>query len=914
VAATTSPKAKTSAALAGSPAYEAFISYSHAADGHLAPALQRGLQSLAKPWYRRRALRVFRDETSLSASPALWPSIEQALSDAQYFVLLASPEAADSRWVDQEVRWWRAHRSHDTVLIALTDGELRWAEGRSDFDSEASIPPGLRDWFPSEPLWVDLRWARAERDVSMRNPRFRDAVGELAAPLHGLPKDELIGEDISQHRRTVRLARAAVASLAVLALVAAAAAVFAAIQRNQAREERDIAVSRQLASQAEDTLERDPTLSALLSLAAFESADTVEARSSLLLEATRRLGVKRILTDSPPLTPKGSGDWSADVAFGPDGRTLVSGALHGSILASGSSDGSVVLWDLDRRRRVGILRGHADKVNSVAFSPDGQTLASGGADRRVILWDVRARRRLGTLAGHTDWVQTVAFSRDGRTLASGGTDRRVMLWDVATRRRLGTLTAPGGLAPSMNQEGLDIGDERLYSWVQKVAFSPDGRTLASAGPDRRVHLWDVDGRRHLASLTGHTEDVHSVTFSPDGRTLASGGVDQAVILWDVSDQRQVATLTGHTDWVRAVAFSPDGRTLASSSADGSVFLWDPRGPPSLTGHRDTVQTVAFSPDGRTIASGAHDRQIILWNAARQRRLATLTSDTGLGGVPSVAFSPDGRTMASGSGDGAVILWDLDRRRELARLTGHNGGVLRGVQSVAFSRDGRVLASASDDGTVIVWDAVQRRRLGTLKGHTNGVNSVVFSPDGSALATAGDDNRVVLWDVARRQRLGTLTGHTGLGGVDSVAFSPDGRTLASAGSDERVVLWDVDRRRRVGVLSGHADWVHAVAFSPDGRTLASGSDDGSVILWDVDRRRELGSLTGRPISVNTLAFSPDGRVLAFGGLGASAGGPVDLRDVDVDAWQRRLCGLIDRDLTVAEWKEFVGEQEYRGTCD
>jgi WD40 repeat protein len=913
VATTTSPEVEAPAARTGSPAYEAFISYSHAADGHLAPALQRGLQSLAKPWYRRRALRVFRDETSLSASPALWPSIERALSEARYFVLLASPEAADSRWVDQEVRWWRAHRGHDTVLIALTDGELGWDDGRRDFDSEAPVPPGLRDWFPSEPLWVDLRWARAERDVSMRNPRFRDAVGELAAPLHGLPKDELIGEDIRQHRRAVRLARAAVASLAVLALVAAAAAVFALNQRNQAREERDIAVSRQLASQAEDTLERDPTLSALLSLAAFESADTVEARSSLLMEVNRRLGVKRILTGRPPLTPEGSGDWSGKAAFGPDGRTLVSGALHGTTLASGRSDGSVVLWDRARRRRVGVLRGHVDEVNSVAFSPDGRTLASAGADRRVVLWDVRERRRLGTLIGHTDWVQTVAFSGDGRTLASGGTDRQVLLWDVATGRRLGTLTTPRGAAPSIDEEGLDIGDERLYSWVQSVAFSPDGRTLASAGPDRRVHLWDVDRRRHLGSLTGHTEDVHSVTFSPDGRTLASGGLDQAVILWDVSDQRQVATLSGHADWVRALAFSRDGRTLASSGADGSVFLWDPRGPPSLTGHRDTVQTVAFSPDGRTIASGAHDRQIILWDAARQRRIATLTSHTGLGGVPSVAFSPDGRTMASGSGDGTVTLWDAERHRELERLTGHNGGVLRGVESVAFSPDGRMLASGSDNGTVILWDAAERRRLGTLKGHTNGVNSVVFSSDGSRLATAGDDKRVVLWAVARRQRLGTLMGHTGLGGVDSVAFSPDGRTLASGGSDERVVLWDVERRRRLGALKGHTDWVHAVAFSPDGRTLASGSDDGTVMLWDVDGRRELGTLTGSPISVNSLAFSPDGRVLAFGGLAASVGGPVDLRHVHVDSWRRDLCGLVDRDLTVAEWDEFVGEQDYRGTC-
>jgi hypothetical protein len=147
--------------------YDAFVSYSHAADGRLAPALQAGLQSLAKPWYRRRALRVFRDKTSLSASPELWPAIERALAQARYFVLLASPEAAGSHWVDREVRWWRAHRDRDTALIVLTDGQLVWDEAIGDFDTDQTnaIPSGLRGWFTAEPLWIELRWARDEQHV-----------------------------------------------------------------------------------------------------------------------------------------------------------------------------------------------------------------------------------------------------------------------------------------------------------------------------------------------------------------------------------------------------------------------------------------------------------------------------------------------------------------------------------------------------------------------------------------------------------------------------------------------------------------------------------------------------------------------------------------------------------------------------
>jgi hypothetical protein len=145
-----------------------------------------------------------RDKTSLSAMPQLWPSIEEALSRSRFFLLLASPEAASSHWIDEEVRWWRAHRSHDTLLIVLTAGELGWDGAPGDFASDA-IPPGLRGWLRTEPPWVDLRWVRGERDLSMRNPRFRDAVADLAAPLRGVPKDELIGEDIDRHRRTVDL-------------------------------------------------------------------------------------------------------------------------------------------------------------------------------------------------------------------------------------------------------------------------------------------------------------------------------------------------------------------------------------------------------------------------------------------------------------------------------------------------------------------------------------------------------------------------------------------------------------------------------------------------------------------------------------------------------------------------------------
>ena len=215
--------------------YDGFISYSHAADGLLAPALQRGLQRLAKPWNSRRALRVFRDETGLSTNPHLWSSIEGALDESGWFVLLASPEAAGSEWVNKEISHWLATKSIGHILPVVTDGSWEWDPVLADFTAGSSaVPEALRGALDDEPRHLDLRWARDESDLDLRNSRFRSAVADLAAPMHGVAKDELEGEDVRQHRRTRRLARAGVSALVLLVVLAVGLGVLALASRNQA--------------------------------------------------------------------------------------------------------------------------------------------------------------------------------------------------------------------------------------------------------------------------------------------------------------------------------------------------------------------------------------------------------------------------------------------------------------------------------------------------------------------------------------------------------------------------------------------------------------------------------------------------------------------------------------------------------
>jgi len=521
--------------------------------------------------------------------------------------------------------------------------------------------------------------------------------------------------------------------------------------------------------------------------------------------------------------------WVNSVAFSPDG----------SILASGSLDQSIILWDMASVRELRTLSGHTDSVQSVAFSPDGSILASGSRDDTIKLWDVAGGRELRTLSGHSGDVWSVAFSPDGKMLASGSSDHTVKLWDVASGRELRTLSGHT--------------DD-----VRSVAFSPDGKMLASGSDDKTIKLWDVANGGDPRTLSGHTAGVRSVAFSPDGTVLASGGQDNTLKLWGVASGQELGTGVVHRDWVNSVAFSRDGKMLASGSGDDTIKLWDMasgRALHTLTGHTYAVDSVAFSPDGKVLASGSVDNTIKLWDVASGRELRTLRGLTHW--VNSVAFSPDGKVLAAGSNDATIKLWDMASGRELPALSGH----AYDVEHVAFSPDGKVLAAGSLDG-VKLWDMVNGGDPRTLSGAGP---AVAFSPDGAVLASGGAD--ITLWDAASARQLRTLSGQTRGGGA--VAFSPDGKTLASGGEDRTIILWDVASGRQLRTLSSeHLDSVTSLAFSPDGKALASGSDlsggrETTLILWDLASGRELWTLSGHPSVVSSVAFSPDGKALASG---------------------------------------------------
>ncbi|KAI5856229.1 vegetative incompatibility protein HET-E-1 [Tricharina praecox] len=444
---------------------------------------------------------------------------------------------------------------------------------------------------------------------------------------------------------------------------------------------------------------------------------------------------------------------------------------------------------------------------------------------------------LQVLGGHSAMIGALAFSFDGKLLASASGDRTVRLWNPATGTCRATL------------EGHSKG-------VSAVAFSPDGKLLASASDDKTVRLWDPATRTCRATLEGHSDCVNAVAFSPDGKLLASASADTTVRLWDPATGTCRATLEGHSGWVSAVAFSPDGKLLASASADTTVRLWDPATGTcraTLEGHSRLVSAVAFSPDGKLLASASDDETVRLWDPATRTCRATLEGHSDW--VRAVAFSPDGKLLASASADTTVRLWDPATGTCRATLEGHS----KWVSAVAFSPDGKLLASASIDTTVRLWDPATGTCRATLEGHSQWVSAVAFSHDGKLLASASYDTTVRLWDPATGTCRATLEGHSQC--VSAVAFSHDGKLLASASYDKTVRLWDPATGTCRATLEGHSKGVRAVAFSPDGKLLASASADTTVRLWDPATGTCRATLEGHSDWVNAVAFSPDGKLLA-----------------------------------------------------
>jgi WD40 repeat protein/serine/threonine protein kinase len=520
------------------------------------------------------------------------------------------------------------------------------------------------------------------------------------------------------------------------------------------------------------------------------------------------------------------------LAFAPDGKSLVAPGLD--------KPRNVTRWDLATGQSKDILTGLRRAVQCLAFGLDGKVLATGEDDGTVIVWDTATWREQARLAGDADWVSRVEFSPDGRKLAVaypwGPSDGKIRIWDWANQ------TAP-------------VTSKLIGAYC--VAFSPDGQKLAAVafGP---VRLYEAATGRLCASLLGHSGSLFALAFTSDGKTLASGGNDRTVRLWDV-DTRQPRCSYADSGPVYAVAFSPDGQVLASAGQEGTITFWDTSPAREELTLPDGGAYVAFSPDGKTLAS-AGTEALKLWDLATWKATA-LPFSGGPALTESLAFSHDGKTLAVAHGN-ALKLFDVMPLRERAS---HDGPTAS--WSVAFSPDDKTLVSTRDrSADFSLWDLATQQVRATLAADPAGMARIsTFSPDGTILATGSKFGVLKLFDVATGQERATLQAgeRGGMDWIFCVAFSPDGSQLASGDRRGIIKLWDVATGQLRTTIKGHTDALMSVAFTSDGRTLASGGDDMVVKLWDVATGQERMTLKGFKSAVRSLAFAPRDALLAAG---------------------------------------------------
>ncbi len=654
-------------------------------------------------------------------------------------------------------------------------------------------------------------------------------------------------------------------------------------QREEARQQRRVALSRQLVAEASILRTSQPRISLALSIQAFDITPTLpETRSSLLSAQASYYGAT--------LRPE-KGAVHA-VAFSADGFAL----------ATAQHDKSVCVWEMSRLGLVACPNTTAP-VYGVVFSPDSSVLAAAGSDGNVTLWDARNLQKIAMLPGGpgpVGPVNGVAFSPDGKTLATATAtgDANLTFWDLESRTRT---VIPGYGGP-----------------LRAVAFSPAGNRVATGSDTGTVTIWDASSRAPIAAVTEHAEAVRAVAFSSDGRTLATGGDDVSVRLWDARTLSQLTPLTGPTRSVFGVAFNPNNRMLVSAGSDTVVGLWNVSGPPD-----DDLPEIrngaVFGPSG-ILATAGRNHIPLLWETNHRGFAPMFRAELpgvrpppgpAPGEAYGMAFSSDGSVLAAPATDDTAALWDVRTRR----MSTVPGGRRSPVRAVAFSAEGRFLASVNENGDVGLWDVTDTpQAVGLFPAfHSGPINAVALNPtpvlpDVITAATGGDDGFVVLSD-NRGGPTRVLQGDRAHVPITAIAFSGDGNVLASGNEDGTVKLWDTRTRNPLLTLSGHGRPVIAISFSGDGNMLASASTDGLIDLWEVLDGRLLATLTGRT-GTTSVTFRPDGdQMLA---TADQVGTPV-LWDIDAYRVREHICGGSRPILTRAEWMVHVPDEPYRQVC-
>jgi WD40 repeat protein len=888
--------------------YDAFISYRHVEpDRRWAKWLHTALETyrVPKQLVQQRGVparieRVFRDEEELPASADLNQEIETALRESRFLIVVCSPRAVQSLWVNKEVLRFREMGRHDRILALLIEG------GPGE-----SFPPALREIRRTitdsagmereeieevEPLAADVRPSRHEA----RGHLGRMAKLRLLACVLGCRFDDLRQRE--QERRTRRMAYlSAAGSLLVVAM--AGLATFAFVQRraalayayravigerraseNERRALEGESLAKANAQRAETSARlatsreseaRASERSAKLELAErlvseadglhrsgrileareqyWESLDRFQQASALPFPAEVALCIAYSESAPPLLTLAGHTGSVSSVALSRDGRTALSGSI----------DKTIKLWDLRTGIEIRTLRGHTGWVTSVALAADGNIAVSGSWDTTLKVWNLQTGEEVRTLRGHAKLVHSVAISPDGSTALSGSEDNTVKLWDLRTGTEIRTLNV---VPPVYHHEENNFMDPNT---VSRIAYSPDGHSALVGGGDGGLTLWDLSNGKQIRMLESHTDRVNgvAVAFSPDGRTALSGR-NKTVTLWDLESGKIIRSFEpfvaiasaakADASTATTIAMSPDGRTALAGGYDNRLKLCDLLTGKVIRTFEGRVGDVTYSPDGR-LALSSSDNSLKLWSLRNDREIRTFQGHSDA--VQRVAFSPDGRTVMSGSWDTTLKLWDVATAKIIRTFKGHAKIVMR----VTFALDGRTALSNSLDKTLKFWDLRTGEEIRSMRQNADNDGIIGVAPDSrTALYRSGsmENSTIKVWDLATNTGIRTLE-YRGAW-EDCAAFSADGRIALCGGQEPSLRLFDLQTGKQIRTLSGNGNMVYDVALSSDGRLALSGGGDNVLKLSDVRTGKEIRTLQGHMSHVYSVAISPNGRTALSGG--------------------------------------------------
>ena len=538
-----------------------------------------------------------------------------------------------------------------------------------------------------------------------------------------------------------------------------------------------------------------------------------------------------ILGQSPELVVKsGHFGYVETLTFSSDGK----------LLASGSEDKTIKLWDVLMGVELRTFVGHSAKISSLAFSPDGKLLASGSHDGTIKVWEIATGKVIKTQkqrsSDNTDLVNSVAFSPDGKILASAGND--IKLWNVATGEIVRTI---------------DILAEDFSKDFYNLSFSFDGKQLFSVY-EGSIKIWNVESGLESRTVNKFAKDETLITYNLVGETFITKVNDKKFKISNLNSETEITNLVGDLDGVNFASFSLDGKNMATANDDNTVKIWDlnlRKEIKNLVGHLKAVDCVAFSPNSQLLASGGRDNSLKLWDVATGKVIYNFDGNST--NVNSIALSNDGKFLANGSDDDTIKIWDLKNGSVQKTLKENSSAVC----SLVFSADGKTLASRSYDGLTL-WDIATAQRIGTVEGSHQNECSIAFSPDNKKVAGIFGGHSIKIIDAESGNEMQTFSENPKA--ITSLGFSADSKLLVSGGYDATVKLWDVTTGREIKSfdVNDNSTAVYSAAISPDGNFAAAGCWD-YVKIWDVKSGVEIMKIL-QPVLTARLSFSPDNKTL------------------------------------------------------